>query len=91
MPDKKWYLIVDDDTYLVEQSLRMLLEYLDPNVPHYVSNAVGDYRARFAHGGSGVVLPQAAVRRLLAHPEVVTAAHRQSLDEIWGDRLLATT
>lgn len=90
MPIKKWYLIVDDDTYLIPQTLRILLQHLDSSTPYYIGNAVGDYRARFAHGGSGIVLSQAAVQRLLSHPNIVAAAHRESLDEVWGDRLLAT-
>lgn len=81
--------MVDDDTYLIPQTLEPLLEHLDPSNSHYIGNAVGDYRARFAHGGSGVILSQAAVHRLFAHPEIVSAAHRESLDEVWGDRLLA--
>lgn len=91
MPNKKWYLMLDDDTYLVQPSLKLLLDHLDPSVPYYIGNAVGDYKARFAHGGSGVILSHAAIRKLFSHPKVVAAAHLESLDETWGDRLLATT
>lgn len=83
--------MVDDDTYLVQQTLTRLLEHLDPNIPYYIGNAVGDYRGRFAHGGSGVILSQAAMRQLFSHPDVVAAAHLEAFGETWGDKLLATT
>ncbi|CAK7214998.1 hypothetical protein SEUCBS140593_002379 [Sporothrix eucalyptigena] len=65
MPDKTWYLLLDDDTFVVPASLRLLLAHLDPSVPHYIGNAVGDFRGRFAHGGSAVVLSREAIRLLL--------------------------
>ncbi|KAE8149387.1 hypothetical protein BDV25DRAFT_2876 [Aspergillus avenaceus] len=91
MPDKKWYIMADDDTYIMQPALELLLEHLDPAVPYYVGNAVGDYKGRFAHGGSSVILSQAAMRKLFSHPKVVSSAHLESLGETWGDRLLATT
>lgn len=65
MPNKKWYLLLDDDTFVVPASLRLLLAHLDHSVPHYIGNAVGDFRGRFAHGGSAVVLSREAVTLLL--------------------------
>ncbi|KAE8364999.1 hypothetical protein BDV27DRAFT_127518 [Aspergillus caelatus] len=91
MPDKKWYIMADDDTYLMQPALKLLLEHLDSEVPFYVGNAVGDYKGRFAHGGSSVVLSQATMRLLFSRHDVVTSAHLESLEETWGDKLLATT
>lgn len=91
MPDKQWYIILDDDTYLVRPSLNLLLSHLDPKEPLYIGNAVGDYRGRFAHGGSAVILSGEAMRRLFHRPDVVLNAYTDSLDETWGDRLVATT
>ncbi|KAH8180096.1 fringe-like domain-containing protein [Sarocladium implicatum] len=91
MPSKKWYIILDDDTYLVRPSLYQLLSHLNPREPFYIGNAVGDYRGRFAHGGSAVVLSAEAMRRLFAHPDVVLRAYMDSLEETWGDKLVATT
>lgn len=85
-------MLVDDDTYLLNGSLELILQHLDPSVPHYIGNAVGDYKARFAHGGSAVVLSQAAMRRIfLNNPRIVAAAHLESLESSWGDKLIATT
>ncbi|KHO00148.1 Fringe-like protein [Metarhizium album ARSEF 1941] len=91
MPHKKWYLILDDDTFVVKESLELLLSHLDPSKPQYVGNAVGDYKARFAHGGSAVVVSGAAMRMLFSRPDIVRDAYIRSLDETWGDRLVATT
>ncbi|KAK4197690.1 family 31 putative glycosyltransferase, partial [Triangularia verruculosa] len=89
-PDKKWYLLVDDDTFLVETSLKPFLGNFDPEEKHYLGNAVGDFRARFAHGGSAVILSQAAMRALVKeNPKALRTSYLESLDEVWGDRLLA--
>ncbi|KAL2269007.1 hypothetical protein VTJ83DRAFT_3853 [Remersonia thermophila] len=88
-PDKQWYLLVDDDTYLVQPTLFRLLQHLDPRRPRYLGNPVGDFRARFAHGGSGIALSRAAVARLVGDRRGLAALHAASLDETWGDRLLA--
>lgn len=88
-PDKRWYLLVDDDTFVVQPSLKPLLEHLDPEQPHYLGNAVGDFRARFAHGGSAVVLSHAAMRPLIEYQQSLSSIYVDSLDETWGDRLLA--
>lgn len=92
MPSKKWYIILDDDTFLIQPSLHLLLRHLDPSLPHYLGNAVGDYKGRFAHGGSAILLSAPAMRRLFVeNPGVVSGAYAESLTETWGDRLVATT
>lgn len=92
MPRKKWYILVDDDTYLVKTSLLRLLEHMDYRRPHYIGNAVGDFRARFAHGGSAIVLSVGAMERIWRKgPRLLADQYRASLTEIWGDRLLAMT
>lgn len=93
MPHKKWYLLVDDDTYLIQPSLNLVLGHFDPDIPHYLGNAVGDYRQRFAHGGSAIALSRAAMHELFApcNAHNLIQARRESLTETWGDRLLART
>jgi hypothetical protein len=88
-PDKRWYLLVDDDTFIVQPSLKPLLEHLDPQQPHYLGNAVGDFKARFAHGGSAVILSHEAMRLLISNLRALASVYVDSLDETWGDRLLA--
>lgn len=92
MPDKKWYVLLDDDSYLLDASLEAILSNLDPLHPYYIGNAIGDYKARFAHGGSAVVFSQAAMYRIFVqNTDVVTRAHLESLDSNWGDKIIATT
>ncbi|KAK1477030.1 glycosyltransferase family 31 [Colletotrichum tamarilloi] len=90
LPPKKWYVIVDDDTYLVKSSLRLLLAHWDSDEPQYIGNAVGDFKGRFAHGGSAVVISHEAAKQLLSRRDVVAAAQEHSLEETWGDKLVAT-
>ena len=92
MPQKKWYIMLDDDTYIVNPSLLVVLRHLDSTIPHYIGNAIGDYKGRFAHGGSAVVFSQAAMYRLfIQNPKIVSAAHMEALTARWGDKLIATT
>lgn len=89
-PTKKWYILADDDSYLVRTSLLPLLSHLDSSEAHYLGNAVGDFKTRFAHGGSSVVLSQGAMRKLIVeNPRKLALGQVESLDEVWGDRLLA--
>ncbi|KAK3997539.1 glycoprotein-N-acetylgalactosamine 3-beta-galactosyltransferase [Cladorrhinum sp. PSN332] len=89
-PRKKWYLLVDDDTFMVQPSLKPFLAHLDPEETHYLGNAVGDFKARFAHGGSAIILSQATMQSLIVdNSRALSTFYLDSLDEIWGDRLLA--
>ncbi|PSR76281.1 hypothetical protein BD289DRAFT_337911, partial [Coniella lustricola] len=100
MPHKKWFILVDDDTYLIQPSLDAVLGSFDSSRPYYLGNAIGDYRQRFAHGGSSVILSHAAMNNLFSTDGTraattsarysLAAARRASLTEIWGDRLLAS-
>lgn len=91
MPNKKWYLILDDDTFVIKPSLELFLNHLDSNKPQYIGNAVGDFKGRFGHGGSGIIISGAAMTLLFDRPDIVASAYLESMDEKWGDRLVATT
>ena len=88
-PTKQWYVILDDDTFFVKSSLNMIISRLNPMEPLYIGNAVGDYKGRFAHGGSGVVISGQAMRMLFGRPDIIAQAYIDSLDETWGDKLVA--
>lgn len=92
VPRKKWYLLLDDDTYIVKASLSLLLGHLNPSKPTFIGNPVGDYKGRFPHGGSAVVISGSALSKLFdGHPDVVAEGHKESPTAIWGDKLLSTT
>lgn len=92
MPGKKWYIMQDDDTFIIRPSLYRFLEHLDASKGMYLGNAIGDYKTRFAHGGSSFILSHETMRSLFDdNPEVVSEAYVASIDETWGDKLIATT
>lgn len=83
---------MDDDTYILNPSLKAVLGHLDPSVPRYIGNAIGDYRTRFAHGGSAVVFSRAAMDRVFNQNKAeVLKAHLESLESSFGDKLVAET
>lgn len=90
-PHRKWWIIIDDDTYLIKHSVETVLGHLNPDEPQYVGNAIGDYQGRFAHGGSAVLISGRVLQDLFERPEIVQDAKERSLDETWGDKLVATT
>lgn len=92
MPKKKWYVMIDDDTYLIKESLNLALGHLNPAKPQYLGNPVGDYKGRFAHGGSSAIVSAAAMSKLFdRRPDIVAAANLEAPTAIWGDKLLAET
>lgn len=38
MPDRKWFILVDDDTYLIYPSLNFILGHFDPSMPYCKSS-----------------------------------------------------
>ncbi|KAK9416902.1 hypothetical protein SUNI508_09374 [Seiridium unicorne] len=92
LPKKKWYVMSDDDTYVIKSSLALALGHLNYASPQYIGNPVGDFLGRFAHGGSSSVISGAAMAKLFdGHPDLVTEAHIESISTTWGDKLLSTT
>ncbi|KAL2074848.1 hypothetical protein VTL71DRAFT_8627 [Oculimacula yallundae] len=85
-PHKKWYLMIDDDTYIHNPSLLSVLSTLSPKDPHYIGNAVW----RFAHGGSGVLFSQAAMYKIFTgNPEILEQCLIDGLTAPLGDQLVA--
>ena len=85
-------MMLDDDTFLIKPSVRALLGHLNPSEAVYVGNAIGDFKGRFAHGGSAVILSHAAMEQLFERNQpVVEQAYLDSMTETWGDKLVATT
>lgn len=90
MPGMHWYVLSDDDTFILPEGFLAILEDFDPFVPHYLGNAVGSYDARFAHGGSAIVLSQMAMQKLfIEHPEVVAAATESGISAELGDKVIS--
>ena len=68
-PNAKWYVFIETDSYLFYPALATFLSRLDSSKPYYIGSAVSMGGIDFAHGGSGYVLSNAAMNRLLG-PEM---------------------
>ncbi|KAJ3244571.1 hypothetical protein HDU78_010781 [Chytriomyces hyalinus] len=76
-PDAHWYMMIDDDTYIFLDNLMEHLSTVDHETPIYAGRANafigcdnvqhhGDGPA-FAHGGSGIVISNAAMKLLIGN------------------------
>lgn len=81
-PDKKWYVFVETDTYILWSTLLNYLAALDSSKPHYIGNQMQIGDILFAHGGSGFVISRPALEMAVAqytenkaHWEDFTANH----------------
>jgi hypothetical protein len=61
MPEKKWYIFIDADTYVLWSNLLLWLATMDPNKKTYIGSEVNIGGSRFAHGGSGIILSRATM------------------------------
>lgn len=62
-PDKKWYIFIEPDTYLVWSNLLQWLSKLNPSTPYYFGSEVMIGEDVFAHGGSAFLLSRPAVEK----------------------------
>lgn len=62
-PDKKWYVFVEPDSYLVWSNLLKWLEELDPAAAVYYGSEVQIGKDIFAHGGSVFVMSNSAMQK----------------------------
>lgn len=80
-PLKKWYIFMEDDTYIMWSNLLSFLERHDHTEARYFGAPVVIGDTEFAHGGSGYVMSQAAahaaVKVLEQQPELAFNLARQ--------------
>ena len=89
-PNAPWYFFVEADTSFNWENLVTFLKKLDPKKPYYIgSNAyVGD--VEFAHGGTGFLLSNAAVKKFIKSQDDVAAKYDPKMSETCcGDAMLA--
>ncbi|KAH8645426.1 hypothetical protein BX600DRAFT_391294 [Xylariales sp. PMI_506] len=90
MPSKRWYIMVDDDTYLMGSTLKAFLSQFNPLEAHYLGNGIGAWYSRFAHGGSAIIMSQGALDRLFVdNSPLVPSLYKQSLTERYGDEMVS--
>ncbi|KAI5264014.1 hypothetical protein E4T47_08874 [Aureobasidium subglaciale] len=66
-PDMKWYVFVEADSHLLWASLLKYLAVLNPSKPHYTGSIMFIGDTVFAHGGSGFMVSQPAMRMVVEH------------------------
>ncbi|CBF76694.1 glycosyltransferase family 31 protein [Aspergillus nidulans FGSC A4] len=61
-PDAKWFVFMEADTYYSWPTLLAWLSHFDPSEPHYIGTETQIADVIFAHGGSGFVLSNPAMK-----------------------------
>lgn len=96
-PEKKWFLFIEADTFVVWDNFFYWISHLNPDEPLYLGSPVWPKgKTVFAHGGSGLVLSHAALR-VLTKDAVGTStskpgSHQHGVDmtkQCCGDEVLA--
>jgi hypothetical protein len=88
-PEAKWFVFIEADTYLMWANLVAYLSMLDPKDDLYLGNPMYIGDVLFAHGGSGFVISQAAMRKVTEHRSTRVAEYDKYTAENWaGDMVL---
>lgn len=88
-PEMKWYVFIDADTYIVWSSLLDHLATLDHTKPYYSGVEVYIGTVGFAHGGSGFIVSQPAMRMVVQHFKAHQEEFEAFTDGHWaGDCVL---
>lgn len=88
-PDKKWYVFVETDTYIMWQTLLNYLTALDASKPYYIGGQIWIKDIEFAHGGTGFAVSQTAMRKVVNMFEKEQTEWESFTDELWaGDCVL---
>ncbi|KAK0739420.1 hypothetical protein B0T21DRAFT_362585 [Apiosordaria backusii] len=81
-PNAKWYIYMEDDTYLFLPNILKYLSKFNWKQPHYLGSFAGKSDVIFAHGGAGFVLSRGAWEKsfgqnnnMAEEYEEYTAAH----------------
>lgn len=90
-PDKKWYVFVETDTYVVWSNLLQWIDkHLDATKSLYLGSPAALGSQIFAHGGSGYILSGVAMHDFIGrNPEMVEEFDATVKDSCCGDAHLA--
>ncbi|KAF2091251.1 glycosyltransferase family 31 protein [Saccharata proteae CBS 121410] len=89
-PDKRWYVFIEADTYLSWSNLLQWLSRMDPTKPLYLGSQVVIGERVFAHGGSGFVISQPAMRQVHDIQPIYKDEWEASIpSNCCGDKILA--
>ncbi|GAB1214131.1 hypothetical protein ATERTT37_003291 [Aspergillus terreus] len=87
--DAAWYFFMETDTYVQWANLLNWLMRFNPDEPFYLGNQMQIGDVIFAHGGSGFVLSQPALKRVVDYHSTRVAEWDTYTDHHWaGDCVL---
>lgn len=88
-PDMKWYVFVEADTHILWASMLQYLAALDSSEPHYTGSQMYIGDVVFAHGGSGFMVSQPAMRLVVERYSIRKREIETFTDGHWaGDCVL---
>lgn len=88
-PEVKWFVFIDEDTYLIWSNLLEYLALFDPSKPYYIGKHMYIGNTLFAYGGAGFVVSNPTMRRLSEHRVTRLAEYDQFTARHWaGDGIL---
>lgn len=88
-PDKKWYVFIEADTYLVQSNLFLWLERLNHERALYMGSPTYIGGDAFSHGGSGYILSGAALKKFADEDEGIAQRFDEDMSkEQYGDHML---
>jgi len=67
MPQAKWFVFIELDTYLMWTNLLDYLSQFDAKASHYIGKQMYIGDVLFAHGGTGFILSAPAMRKVIRH------------------------
>ncbi|KAF4122288.1 glycosyltransferase family 31 [Geosmithia morbida] len=88
-PRAKWYVYMEDDTYLFLPAVRSYLAGFDWRERHYLGSYAAKSDAVFAHGGAGFALSRGAWEASFGkNPRMAEDYHQYVVDHCCGDQVL---
>ncbi|KAF2751287.1 glycosyltransferase family 31 protein [Sporormia fimetaria CBS 119925] len=80
-PTAKWYLFLEDDTYLIWPNLLSYLANFDSSKPHYLGKHLYINDIEFGYGGAGFIISNPALRSMVERRE----SHVQEYEDFTKD------
>ncbi|CAM1504643.1 Fc.00g022340.m01.CDS01 [Cosmosporella sp. VM-42] len=88
-PRAKWYIYMEDDTYLFLPNVLKYLSSFDWRKPHYLGSFAGKSDVIFAHGGAGFAVSRGAWESSFGrNPHMTEDLYEYTADHCCGDQVL---
>ncbi|KAK3996640.1 glycosyltransferase [Cladorrhinum sp. PSN332] len=88
-PEAKWYIYMEDDTYLFLPNVLAYLSGFDWKKPHYLGSFAAKSDITFAHGGAGFAVSRGAWEKSFGkNPSLSEEYEEYTADHCCGDQVL---